>query len=266
MNKIYLENEKIIKEELDEKIKYDIFTNDTFGITSLTLEIIEDTDLELNYNFKEKSKIETIIIVNKDVNLQLFEKIEGNYAKIRTKYYLKENSKTKTSKFNNIKELKEYTIINLDEENAKIEYNLKTIAEYEENYDILTYHNANNTVSKINPNGVNMHKGKIKFNVSSFVPKGKIKCDAEQDNKIINLTENECIITPNLYIDEYDVTASHSAWIGSFKEEELFYLESRGINFIEATKLLVKGFLTNKLEIKEEEKEKIKNIIDEYWR
>lgn len=266
MNKIILENDKIIEKNLDSNIKYDIFTNETFGIASLTIEIIKDTELELNYNFKDKTKIETMIIVNKNVNLRLFEKVNGEYAKIRTKYYIKENSNTKISKFNNIKEIKEYTIINIEEENAIIEYNLKTIAEKEENYDILTYHNASNTTSIINPNGVNIKEGKIKFNVSSFVPKGKIKCDAEQNNKIINLTNNECIINPNLYIDEYDVKANHSAWIGSFKEEELFYLESRGINKTDATKLLIKGFLTNKLDIKEKELENIKNIIDEYWR
>ena len=266
MNKIILENDRIVETTLDENIKYDIFTNDTFGIASLTLEIIEDTDLEINYNFKDKTKIETIIIVNKNVNLRLFEKINGKYAKIRTKYYLKENSNSIISKFNNIKEIKEYTIINLDEENSRFEYNLKTISEKEEAYDIITYHNASNTTSVINPNGVNIKEGKLKFNVSSFVPKGKIKCDASQNNKIINLTNNECIINPNLYIDEYDVVANHSAWIGSFKEAEIFYLQSRGINKEEAIKLLIKGFLTSKLEITEEELENIKNIIDEYWR
>ena len=266
MNKISLENDKIIKKELDDTIKYDIFTNETFGITSLTLEIDKDTNLEIEYNIKELTKIETIIIVNKNVNFQLFEKITGELAKKRTKYYLKENSNTIVSKFNDIKEIKEYTIINLDEKNASIEYNLKTIAEKEENYDILTYHNASETTSIINPNGVNIKDGKIKFNVSSFVPNKIIKCDASQNNKIINLTNNECIINPNLYIDEYDVTASHSAWIGTFKSDELFYLMSRGINKNDAIKLLIKGFLTNKMKIGKEQQELIKNTIDNYWR
>lgn len=266
MNKINIENDKIIEKNLDNNIKYDLFTNETFGITSLTIQIEKDTELEINYNFKEQTKMETIIIVNKNVNLRLFEKITGEYAKKRTKYYLKENSNTTVSKFNNIKQIKEYTIINLDEEQAKIEYNLKTISEQEENYDILTYHNASKTTSIINPNGVNIKEGKLKFNISSFVPKKIIKCDASQNNKIINLTNNECIIDPNLYIDEYDVTAEHSAWIGTFKEEDLFYLMSRGINKKEAIKMLIKGFLTNRLEINENEKENITNIIEDYWR
>ena len=266
MNKIILENDKIKKENLEKKIKYDIFTNETFGITSLTLEITESSNLEIEYNFKENTKMETIIIVNENVNLQLYEKITGKQAKLRTKYYVKENAKVKTSKFNNIDEIKEYTIINLDGEKSNIEYNLKTIAIKEENYDILTYHNKKETISKINPNGLTIKEGKIKFNVSTFIPKDITGCDAAQKDKIINLTDNECIINPNLYIDENDVTASHSAWIGTYKKEELFYLESRGISELESTKLLTKGFITKKIEITEEEKEKIKEIIDKYWR
>ncbi len=266
MNKIILENEKIIDKELDENIKYDLFINDTFGIASLTIEATNTTELELQYNFKEKTKIETIIIAQKDVNLKIFEKINGNEAKIRTKYYLKENSNIKVSKFNDINTIKEYVVVNLDEEKSHIEYNLKTIAQNEENYDILTYHNASNTISEINPNGVNIKDGKIKFNVSTFVPNKKIKCDASQNNKIINLTNNECMIYPNLYIDEYDVTASHSAWIGTFDKKQIFYLQSRGISEEQAIKLLIKGFLTNKLDIEKEKQEEIIKTIDEYWR
>ena len=266
MNKIILENDIIKEENLEKNIKYDIFKNETFGITSLTIEITENTNLEIEYNFKDSTKLETIIIVNENVNLQIYEKITGTQAKLRTKYYVKENAKVKTSKFNNIEEIKEYTIINLDGEKSKLEYNLKTIAINEENYDILTYHNKKETISKINPNAVALENGKVKFNVSTFIPKGITGCDASQNNKIINLTDNECIINPNLYIDENDVTASHSAWIGTFKKEELFYLESRGISELEATKLLTKGFITNNLEITEEEIEFIKGVIDNYWR
>lgn len=266
MNKIILENDKIKENNLEKNIKYDIFTNETFGITSLTIEIAESSDLEIEYNFKEPTKLETIIIVNENVNLKIYEKLTGTKAKLRTKYYIKENANIKTSKFNNIDEIKEYTIINLDGEKSKIEYNLKTISKKEENYDILTYHNKKQTISKINPNGIALEEGKIKFNVSTFIPKDITGCDASQNNKIINLTENESIINPNLYIDEQDVQASHSAWIGTFKKEQLFYLESRGIEKQEAIKLLAKGFITNNLEITEEEKENIKTIIDDYWR
>ena len=48
---------------------------------------------------------------------------------------------------------------------------------------------------------------------------------------------------PNLYIDEYDVVANHSASIGSISKDDLFYLMSRGLTKEEATSLVVIGFI-----------------------
>ena len=67
-----------------------------------------------------------------------------------------------------------------------------------------------------------------------------------------------------MYIDCFDVIANHSAFIGTFKDEELFYLQSRGIPVDEASKLLIKGFLISELE--KEQKEKYEKIINQYWR
>ena len=50
-----------------------------------------------------------------------------------------------------------------------------------------------------------------------------------------------------MLIEEYDVEASHSAKIGSFNEENLFYMESRGLNRKEAINLLTNGFLKRNL-------------------
>lgn len=266
MNKIILENDKIKSKELDDNIKYELELNDFLGVSLLKIEVLNNTNLELEYNFIEKTKIEVQINVNKNINLNIYEKLTGKKSKIRTKYNLKENSNVTVSKFNDMESINEYVIITLEEENSKIKYNLKTIAKEKEDYDIITYHNANNTKSDIITNGVNIKDGKIKFNVSSFVPNNNKNCDVSQNNKIINLTNNECIIKPNLYIDEYDVSANHSAWIGSFDEKKLFYLMSRGINKENAVKLLIKGFLTSNLDITENQKDEIITKINNYWR
>ena len=266
MNKIILEQDKIKTIKIKDNITYEQEFNEILGVTQLKIYINEDSNLELNYDFDEKTKIETQIYIEKNITAKILEKLEGKEGKIRTKYYLKENSNIKVSKFNDVKKLNEYIIINLDGEKSKIDYNLKTIATTKENYDILTYHNKNNTISSINANGICIKNGFIKFDVSSFIPKGIKGCDAGQNNKIINLTDNECIIKPNLYIDEYDVTANHSAWIGNFNEQELFYIMSRGISESDATKLLIKGFLTCNLDLEEKELEKITKKINKYWR
>lgn len=265
MNKIVLNDKKIIDVITDGSIEYELLYNDSLGVNLLNISVIDSTDIELYYEFSG-SKLEVCINVNPNVCLNVYEKVLGNEAKLRTKYYLKENSNVCVSKFNNIDSIKEYVVINLDGEGSSILYNLKTISIDLENYDILTYHNAKGTNSEIITNGVNIRDGKICFNVSSFIPRNMRKSVASQNNKIINLTDNECIIKPNLYIDEYDIVANHSAWIGSFNENELFYLQSRGIKRDEAVKLLIKGFLTSKLNMNEEQKNEIINIIDNYWR
>lgn len=52
---------------------------------------------------------------------------------------------------------------------------------------------------------------------------------------------------PHLEIKAHEVKASHAATVGRPSEEELFYLETRGIPRDHALRLLVEGFLSSEL-------------------
>jgi Fe-S cluster assembly scaffold protein SufB len=73
-------------------------------------------------------------------------------------------------------------------------------------------------------------------------------------------------LKPNLLIDNDDIEAEHSAYIGRFKEDEIFYLMTRGISREDATDLLVRSFLIGDMDISYEEREIILNNIQLYWR
>ena len=73
------------------------------------------------------------------------------------------------------------------------------------------------------------------------------------------------IIKNDLYIDEYDVNAAHSALIGKFSDKEMFYLQSRGITENEALMLLIKGFILSGIDL-ENIKGEINKKIEKYWR
>ena len=79
------------------------------------------------------------------------------------------------------------------------------------------------------------------------------------------MTNNKCEIKPNLYIDCDDVEASHSALIGKFSDEEMFYMQSRGIDYENALKLLITGFLSSDITDKNI-LNKINKNIKKYWR
>ena len=196
-------------------------------------------------------------------NLDILTK--GDSGKVQYKYILNKDSYCNVFKFQNIKSIKEMISVKLTGENARIDYNFKTISTDKETYDYYIFHDNISTISNIKNNGVCLNDGLIIYQVSSFLQKDNIKCIVNQNNRIINLTNNKSEIKPNLYIDCNDVEASHSALIGKFSDEELFYIMSRGINYKDTLKLLINGFLISDIN----NEKIIKNIqknINKYWR
>ncbi len=150
--------------------------------------------------------------------------------------------------------------INLDKEDVSLYYYYSAI-NYDDNFfKIKVIHNKNNTHSELFNHGVNVKENKLVFNVDGVVLKNSCKCICNQDNQIINMMNGKSTICPNLLIDNYDVNSSHSAYIGKFKDEQLFYMESRGISKEACYRLLLNGFLINTDSI---ELNRIKDFIKE---
>ena len=83
------------------------------------------------------------------------------------------------------------------------------------------------------------------YNVEGIVDKEFSNCICNQENQIINLKSGKSKISPILKIDNYNVDSNHSAYIGRFSEEKLFYMMSRGLSRKKAYCLLLNGFLVN---------------------
>jgi len=267
MNKIIIENDIVVQTKLSSKVKLSFLEkNEDFIVNKLVIDMIGDSKLEIEYRNDTALKLDILIRISEGVKADIFEIRKGNLMKIQYRYDLDTNSSLSITKFYYINGIKELDTIYLKGENSKIDYKLKTISTVREKYDITVHHEGKNSESLIETNGVTVLNGTIDFHVSGFVPNGKTGCVLNQNNRIVNLNEQKCSIHPNLFIDEYDVIANHSAFIGKFKEEELFYLESRGLSEAESINLLVKGFLLSNLELSNKRKEEVNNIINQYWR
>ena len=263
MNKIKIINEQIELLESDDKIEVSLSNKlDIFDIIKLNIKILEDTDIEIYYEDIDESKLDVLIEVLDNVTCNLYELKKENDVKVQYKYYLSENTNLYVHKFYDCNSVKELDIIELNGVNANIEYKFHTISKNNQKYDLMVYHNCRNTKSKIINKGVNIKDGSLEFNVTGVVYNGITDCEVDQNNRIITMNNNKCNINPNLLIEENDVIANHSALIGKFNENEIFYLMSRGIKRDDAIKLLTKGFLYDETIFEED----IKNIIDTYWR
>jgi Fe-S cluster assembly protein SufD len=85
--------------------------------------------------------------------------------------------------------------------------------------------------------------GRAVFNGKIFVREGAQKTDAMQTNKNLLLSEKARVDTkPQLEIFADDVKCAHGAAVGQIDPEELFYLETRGINPELGRNLLTYGF------------------------
>jgi len=86
-------------------------------------------------------------------------------------------------------------------------------------------------------------KSRAVFNGKIFVRHGAQKTDAMQTNKNLLLSDEARVDTkPQLEILADDVKCAHGAAVGQIDEDEMFYLETRGIHPDLAKNLLTYGF------------------------
>ena len=91
-------------------------------------------------------------------------------------------------------------------------------------------------------------KARAIFNGQIFVAKGAQGTDAQQQSRNLLLSEAARVDTkPQLEIYADDVKCSHGAAVGQLDPEELFYLQSRGMNADDARNLLTYGFAADVL-------------------
>ncbi len=133
--------------------------------------------------------------------------------------------------------------IHLDGENASVQYFYSTINEENHDFHLELFHNASKTESDVVCHGVNAKDQSLLFDIYPYVLKQSKLCVCNQENNIINLSEGQSVIRPNLLIDCYDVISSHSAYIGSFRDDFVFYLMSRGLSREASYEILMKSFL-----------------------
>ena len=148
-------------------------------------------------------------------------------------FNLEENAYLEINKIYNLGEVNEEVTINLNGINSQVLYNFRTLSSSNQKY----------IISNVINRAVVLNDSRIIFEVNASVEKWNSGSVLNQENKIITMGDNNSEIRPNLYIDEFDVEARHSAIIGKFDKNEIFYLMMKGISYDKANELLVKGFL-----------------------
>lgn len=116
-------------------------------------------------------------------------------------------------------------------------------------YKITLHHQAPNTFGDMDNYGIVQSQATLIIDGVGRIDKGQYLSSTHQTNKII-VFDPRCVAqaNPYLYIDEYDVKASHGASVGKIDEDHLYYLQSRGLSKHDAMHLVTYGYLLPVLE------------------
>ena len=106
------------------------------------------------------------------------------------------------------------------------------------------YHNAPDTKSSIESKSISKDGGRTNYRGLVHIAKGAtgssstVECDALMfDNGSTSDT------MPHVEIHENNVDVAHEATVGKIGDEDIFYLQSRGLSETDAKKMIVAGFI-----------------------
>ena len=218
--------------------------------------LVIEEDTELVFNFKDTSRY-IYIVVEDNICLNIVDISFNTSNKINIT--LKNDSRVIYNKFSINSGDYIYTLLVGEYSNVVI--NNSVVNNDDTKMKFVIEHNNTNTSSNLSNHGVNNSSGTLYFNVDSKINRSASLACADQENKIINLVKGDSKILPNLLVDNYDVSASHSAYISDFDKESMFYLKSRGISEKDARRLLLEGFLIGNLDVDDETKKNLLSYI-----
>ncbi len=249
-------------EVIDNKIVVDnasslqiIYLIDQVGNYTIDLLIKGSLELVETYDFKVDAKFIKNIEIFENSNVLRY---VDNQSETSVQTEVIENVKVKRD--GNVKcayvELSNNSIdmdINyaLVDDNANATVRLAALAKGEEkkHLTLSLVHEAPFTTGIMDNYGVAKNKAKLIIDGIGTIKNGNHQSNSHQTNKII-VFDKDCKAkaNPYLYIDEYDVKASHGASVGKIDEEHLYYLQSRGLSKEDAMHLVTYGYFIPVLE------------------
>src|SRR3989344_1603905 len=109
---------------------------------------------------------------------------------------------------------------------------------------ILVDHKIGKTFGRVMVRGIAKNGAKIQVEGMIKIVKDANGVDDFLEMRLLLLdAKSQAVAEPKLEIEANEVKASHAATVGRIDDEELFYLQSRGIKQGEAERLIVTGFL-----------------------
>lgn len=153
----------------------------------------------------------------------------------------------------------------LKEEGAHADLLSACIVHQKKHFNILCLHEVPYTTATMEHYAVVMEHGDYRMEACGKIMKGAHDSVSHQSTRVLTLSEHHhSQVIPLLLIDENDVKASHATTLGQPDENQLYYLQTRGLSREQALGLLSIGYIMPITDIFEDEEKKaeLKNEIE----
>ncbi len=137
-------------------------------------------------------------------------------------------------------------IVDLNGEGAECDFKLITVASEETHntFDVSLNNMVGKTKANIWQKAVAKSGGQNEFLATGYIHKDCPEAENFQESRVLLLDEaSKGDASPLLLINHHDVLAGHAAGVSRVNEEELYYLQTRGITKNEAEKLMTIAFV-----------------------
>lgn len=230
MEKMILEQDTFERFELSGKQKLHL---DVSGHPSVYLCLTDTAEIELT------------IQLRKDATCKVLCFNESSSSSINCKIHVEENAELEMT----YGEMSDGEValdqqIYLDGVNARCVFKTASIVKHKKHFNIECIHNAPHTVGLMENYAVVYENANYKMVDTGKIVSGAYQSESHQTSRALILDENQsCDITPLLLIDENDVQASHATSMGQIDENQLYYLQTRGLTKQQALGLITIGYL-----------------------
>lgn len=127
--------------------------------------------------------------------------------------------------------------------NTTLDLGLGISSKGKNTFNIINRLVGNNNKSNIKIRVVSEKYSYINMKLTGIIESNTKNNDYTEDIKYLNLYPETIICLPELIVNSNDTVANHLMSVGNVNEEELFYLESRGINKKDSIEMIKRGFL-----------------------
>lgn len=207
MNNIIVEDDNISFEDEVVSIQINTHTLNMYIIGNVTL-----NELKCNPNLK---KLNITIEENSCLNYNRFSDLELNNLEINVN--IKNNGRFYGA----------WAFISKDKHNIKINTSM----------------NGNNIQNILDVHILSQLQGDCFIKVNADVSKDTIDSVMKENIRVLNTNDNQIEVCPSMLVSSNEVQADHFNTISGINEEELFYLESKGLSKEKSEKLIEKGFI-----------------------